>query len=218
MTGAARGLRLGDDEVSRGGQLLTDLLVGYQRTLRERPVVPQLDRDAISRLFEEPFPESPKGLDGLFGDIADAVIPNSTTITHPKFLAYVLGPPNGIGPFAEAIAAMLNQNCNFWQLSPAASVIERKVVAWLASLFGFPPSAGGLMTSGGSMASVTALSAALHDRCDGDFRALGWPVSECSRWELDRSLRSDGSRRSAGPVRASAQAASFTAKWKRSPG
>lgn len=99
--------------------------------------------------------------------------PNSTAIAHPRFLAYVLPPPNGIAPFAEAIAAALNQNCNFWQLSPAASVIERKVLAWFAELFGFPESAGGILSSGGSMATWIALATAMRDRGPDDFEARG---------------------------------------------
>ncbi len=85
----------------------------------------------------------------------------------------MLGPSNGIAPFAEAIAATLNQNCNFGQLSPAASVIERKVVSWLAELFDYPDSSGGLIVSGGSMATLVALSAAMHDKCGADFRRTG---------------------------------------------
>ena len=69
-----------------------------------------------------------------------------TTIAHRRNLAYVLGPPNGIAPYAEAVAAALNRNCNFRQLSPAASLIERKVIAWVGrySAIRKPPEASAL--------------------------------------------------------------------------
>ncbi len=124
-------------------------------------------------MSEQPFPEDGIGDEPLFRMIAEKIAPNSTTIAHPRFLAYVLPPPNGIAPFAESIAAALNQNCNFWQLSPAASVIERKVVGWLAGLFNYPETSGGILTSGGSMASLAALAAAIHEKYPGDFRRGG---------------------------------------------
>src|SRR5712691_11687793 len=127
----------------------------------------------VSELLTEPFPETGLGVGSLFQQIEAKVLPNSTIVAHPRFLAYVLGPPNGIAPFAEAIAAALNQNCNFWQLSPAASVIERKVVHWLGSLFDYPETAGGILTSGGSMATLMALATALHCKAPVDIRRVG---------------------------------------------
>jgi hypothetical protein len=56
-----------------------------------------------------------------------------------------LPPPNGIAPFAEGIAAALNQNCNFWRLSRSASVIERKGIGWLPGLLLDPETSGGVL-------------------------------------------------------------------------
>ncbi len=145
----------------------------YEQSIPARRVVPPLDRQALEELFSQPFPEDGIGIDRLFGLINEKIAPNSTTIAHPRFLAYVLPPPNGIAPFAEGIAAALNQNCNFWQLSPAASVIERKVIGWLGGLFNYPENSGGILTSGGSMASLAAIATAIVDKYPGDFRREG---------------------------------------------
>jgi aromatic-L-amino-acid decarboxylase len=166
-------LNLSMDQIEHAGQLLTGLLQDYERSVSERKVMPEVNRTVLAELLNEPFPEQGVGIDQLFHDISAKVIPNSTTISSPRFLAYVLGPPNGIAPFSEAIAAALNQQCAFSQLSPAASVIERKVVSWLGELFGYPTESGGIITSGGSMATLTALSAALHDKAPFDFRQKG---------------------------------------------
>jgi aromatic-L-amino-acid/L-tryptophan decarboxylase len=166
-------LNFSDADMAHTGELLVQFLRDYERSIPAPHILPPLDRTLLTHLLEEPFPKEGKGVDQLFQDIATQVVPNSTAIAHPRFLAYVQGPPNGIAPFAEAIAATLNQNCNFWQLSPAASVIERKVVSWLASLFHFPKEAGGILTSGGSKATLLALTAAIHDKCPRDFRKYG---------------------------------------------
>ncbi|ONI81274.1 hypothetical protein ALI144C_22380 [Actinosynnema sp. ALI-1.44] len=165
-------LTLTDPERADAGRELVALLDSYERSIPARPIVPALDRDVLLGLREDPFPEQGVGVARLLRDIRDKVLPNSTTIAHPRNLAYVLGPPNGIAPYVEAIAAAINQNCNFSQLSPAASVIEQSVVRWLAGLFGWGTGAGGLITDGGSMATLNALTTALHDHCP-DFRATG---------------------------------------------
>ncbi|MGW4201300.1 pyridoxal phosphate-dependent decarboxylase family protein [Streptomyces sp. NPDC004726] len=157
---------------ARANALLARFLGDYEDSLRERPIVPDVDRTVLARLLSEPFPDRGVGVEELFADFNERVLPNSTTVAHPRFLAYVQGPPNGIGPYAEAMAATLNQNCNFWQLSPAASVIERSVVEWMAGLFGLGENAGGILTAGGSIATQDALTAALADRRP-DFREHG---------------------------------------------
>ena len=178
---STRALNLSDGEIERAGRLLTEFLRGLEKSLPTRPVLPPLDRAVLSQILGEGFPETGIGVDGLFDEIVEKVVPNSTMIAHPRFLAYVQGPPNGIAPFAEAIASALNQNCNIWQLSPAASIIEQRVISWMAELFGYPASAGGIMTSGGSIATLVALVTALHDRGKLDFRKTGLQSSTAPR-------------------------------------
>jgi len=89
----------------------------------------------------------------------------------------VQGPPNGIAPYAEAMAATINQNCNSWQLSPAASVLERSVIAWLMGLFSYGDEAGGILTSGSSIATLNALTTALNDRVPA-FRDAGLQAAQ----------------------------------------
>jgi aromatic-L-amino-acid/L-tryptophan decarboxylase len=167
-----RSLSLDDRERAVAGQLLVGFLDDYERSIPAPRIVPDVDRDALAALLRTPFPAHGVGVERLFAEIESTVVPNSTAIAHPRYLGYVLGPPNGIGPYAEAIAATLNQNCNLAQLSPAASVIERSVVAWLIGLFDMPDAAGGVITDGGSMANLIGIAAALVDRRSA-FRAEG---------------------------------------------
>jgi len=166
-------LNLSDRDIERAGELLTKFLRSHEKSIPTQFILPPLDRTDLSEILMQPFPENGIGIDQLFQEITEKVVPNSTAIAHPRFLAYVLGPPNGIAPFAEAVASALNQNCNFWQLSPAANVIEQKVISWLAEMFEYPETAGGFITSGGSMANLVALSTAIQDKCHSDFRKTG---------------------------------------------
>lgn len=159
---------LGDPQAHRRtGLLLGDFLAAYEANLSDRPVFPDVDRRAIRAILDEPLPEEGRSVEELFREFSDVVVPNSIQVAHPRFLPYVLPSANGISPFAEALASALNQNCNLWTLSPAANAIEQRVISWFLELFAFPEGSGGILTSGGSMANLTALAVA-RDRHLGD--------------------------------------------------
>jgi len=165
-------LALTPEDRARAGELLLTLLDDYERDLPTAPLVPELDDRTLAELLAAPISRDGIGVEGVFAEIRDKIIANSTALASPRFLAYVSGPPNGIAPYAEAIAATINQNCNFWQLGPAASVVERAVLNWLAELVGYPPEAGGILTGGGSIATLNGLTTALN-AFDPRFRARG---------------------------------------------
>jgi len=144
----------------KAGRLLGELLADYEETLSDRRVFPSVDRNAIHKILAEPFPEEGRQIEELFREFQDVIVPNSTHAAHPRFLPYVQPSPNGISAFADALASTLNQNCNLWTLSPAANAIEQRVISWFRELFSFPAGSGGIITSGGSMANLTALAVA----------------------------------------------------------
>ncbi len=152
--------------------LLGDFLARYEVDLLNQPLLP-IDRDAIRSILTEPLPEEGRPLEELFLEFEKLVVPNSTNVAHPRFLPYVLPSPNGISAFADALASTLNQNCNMWTLSPAANAVEQRVISWFHELFQFPQGAGGMITSGGSMANLTGLAIARDKALGQSARAEG---------------------------------------------
>lgn len=75
------------------GQLLTAFFDAYEESLSAAPIVPNLDRPALESLS---VPDTGLGVDGFFRFVSETLLPNSTTIAHPRFLAYVLGSPTGV--------------------------------------------------------------------------------------------------------------------------
>lgn len=157
-----------DPETHRkAGRLLGEFLADYEVDVSNRPVFPKINREAMRAILDEPLPDEGRSIEELFKEFKDIVVPNSTQVAHPRFLPYVLPSPNGISAFADALAGALNQNCNLWTLSPAANAIEQRVITWFHELFAFPKESGGIITSGGSMANLTALAMA-RDRFLGN--------------------------------------------------
>jgi glutamate/tyrosine decarboxylase-like PLP-dependent enzyme len=92
---------------------------------------------------------------------------------HPRFFGYVASPSTPIGAYADLIASALNANITCWRSGPAGTEIEKMVVAWLGSLIGYHDHAHGLLTSGGSMANLTALLIANRRKAANDLARVG---------------------------------------------
>jgi len=76
-----------------------------------------------------------------------------------KMFAYVAGSGEPVGAIGDLLASVLNQNATSWRSAPAASVIERTVIGWLAEAVGCAGYAGNLC-GGGSAANLMALAMA----------------------------------------------------------
>jgi glutamate/tyrosine decarboxylase-like PLP-dependent enzyme len=146
-----------------------DLVVDYLATIRERPVyqpVPPVHRE---RLLTMPLPETGETVDALIDRFAHDIQPWPMGNGHPRFFGWANSPPDPAGVIAEFLAAAVDPSCAGGD--HAAIYLERCVTRWLAELVGFPLDNGiGLLTSGGSMASLTAIATARHAAAARD----GW--------------------------------------------
>src|SRR4030095_5660515 len=69
------------------------------------------------------------------------------------------------------LAAAMNPSCAGG--NHAAIYVERQVLNWFRSILGFPTESMGLLVSGGSMATLTALAVARHVKSGVDVRSEG---------------------------------------------
>lgn len=140
------------------------------------------------------IPESPRGVDRVMSTLIARVARSGVNTRSPAYLGYL---PSG-GLVTAAVGDFLASLCNPYSalesMSPGAVAIERAVVDWLASVVGMPPGASGTLTSGGSMATLTAVVSA-RERQRLDLRvAEQWPVyvGEHRHHSVDRALRFAG--------------------------
>jgi aromatic-L-amino-acid decarboxylase len=161
-------------EVERFGGEVARVIAAYLKRLPSRPVhqdVPWLARNAWS-LEDAPRTGTPAGaiLDRFAAEVAPYPFGNG----HPRFYGWVNSPPAVIGVFAEALAAAMNPSVAGGD--HAAVHLERQVIRWLSDLAGQPPGAGGLLVSGASMETLTALAVARNRAMSAsgiDVRASG---------------------------------------------
>ena len=71
---------------------------------------------------------------------------------HPRFWGWYMGASNFTGALGDFLAAV--DGSNLGGGNTAAARIDMQVVDWLKEMVGFPASASGTLTSGGSMANM----------------------------------------------------------------
>ncbi|HEX5979830.1 MAG TPA: pyridoxal-dependent decarboxylase [Thermoleophilaceae bacterium] len=173
---ATSAAREGELPAFRGAaHTLVDGVADHLAALPSRPVWQPLPDALREQLLSLPLPEEPAALDELVATTLRDVLPYAMGNGHPAFFGWVNPPPSNAGIIASLAAAAMNPSVVSGDHADVH--LERAVVRWLAELVGFPHAPGaGLLTSGGSAATIVclagargrALAAAGHDvRRDG---------------------------------------------------
>ena len=172
---AETSLELSEPELRELSSRISQLVTDYFSEVTTLPVFPETAAgktlDAIGRSL--PLDAAP--LNQLIADCR-TIIENSRHNGHPRFFGYVASPATAPGALGDLLASALNVNVTSWRSGPAATEIERTVIDWLASLIGYRSAqlpAHGLLTSGGSMANLTAILIAHRAKCGHDIASSG---------------------------------------------
>ena len=137
----------------------------------ERSKVPAASFERMDELLarvREPAPEAGRPLAELIDTVSAATAVGHDT-TGDGWLAYVPGGGLFSSALAEFIARTTNRFVGVWEAAPVIAQIEATAVRWLCDLFAFPSQARGTLTTGGSLASFSALVTARHALLGEDF-------------------------------------------------
>jgi aromatic-L-amino-acid/L-tryptophan decarboxylase len=121
------------------------------------------DRAMLRAALSLPPPSGPTDFATVLNTFAAAAHGSQSTVS-PTVFDHI---PSG-GLYTSVIAAFLAQGVNPFTgvaaMAPELVALEQGVLLWLCREFGLPDTAGGVITTGGSLAGLTALVAARHDR------------------------------------------------------
>ncbi len=153
---------LESDALAPAAEEVLAIAVDYLAETRggEGPVSTPLSADELAQLFDEPLPRRGRPLSEVAGRLRREVVPASNRLFHPRAMGHQVSAPLPAAVWAEPLVAALNQSLAVFEMSPAGTAIENRVVRWMCDLAGFGPAAGGTFTSGGTEATFTALLAA----------------------------------------------------------
>jgi len=163
-------LELSKEEMKSYGYQIIDAIVDHHATQHEKLPVALGSREEMDSLFLEEAPEQGMDPSKVLDFVLDKVMTNSANMAHPRSFSFVPGPSNYVSVMADALATGYNIFSGGWAASPAAAELEIVTIQWLLKIFGFPKKkGGGIFTSGGSMANLTAVVTARRIKCGDDF-------------------------------------------------
>jgi aromatic-L-amino-acid/L-tryptophan decarboxylase len=149
------------DQMREMGEGALASIIRFVETLPEQPASDLDGALDLARSLREPIPEHPSALEDLLRTVERASAKGFNT-TGPGYLAYIPGGGLYAAALADFLADGLNRFVNVWNAAPVFAQIEATVVRWFCDMFGYPPQAQGILTSGGSMSIFSAVVTARH--------------------------------------------------------
>jgi aromatic-L-amino-acid/L-tryptophan decarboxylase len=148
------------------GGLVLDRVMDFVDSLPSRPTGNTTDPLVTANLIEAFLaspPEQGEDLKALF-DRLDSAVDCARETAGPGYLAAVPGGGLYSSALAEFYARGTNRYGSLAFGAPALGALEESVLRWMAQdVCGLPEGSTGLLTSGGSMATLSAVVTARHD-------------------------------------------------------
>ena len=138
---------------------MTTLAIDYAESfLGKLPDMNTFEPDkGRNKLLEQAFGEQAEDMPGLLEMLDTAVIHEGINAASGGHMGYIPGGgiyPSSLGDF---LADVTNRYSGVSFASPGGAKMEQQLVKWMTELVGFPAGSGGDLTSGGSIANLTAI-------------------------------------------------------------
>jgi L-2,4-diaminobutyrate decarboxylase len=129
--------------------------------------------------------------EGIFREVLQGAI----KLHHPRYMGHQVCPPLPGAALAGLLNDLLNNGMGVYEMGIPGTAMERFVVQSVAAKMGFGPDADGVLTSGGTLANLTALLCARSIKASdpvwqsGSNRQLALMVSAEAHYCVDRAVR-----------------------------
>ncbi len=154
---------------------MLDDALDYIEQIRDRAVWSSIPKEVRAH-FHEPVPHAPSTLSEVHGRFMEDILPYATGNSHPGFMGWIHGGGTPVGMLAEMLAASLNANLGGRDHVPIE--VERQIVRWMQTIFGFPESASGFCSvTGASMANLIGVLIARDVTLGFEVRGTGVAAS-----------------------------------------
>src|SRR5262245_17580591 len=129
-----------------------------ERPLRTMPY-PQMRRTFYGPSGEPaPAPITAAKSADVLAEFRERVAPYVFNTQHPGSYSYFTPPPLPMSIAGEVLAQWVNQGVDVWVAGPVGALVEEEVTTWLRTLTGFGEVSWAVLTSGGVMANIMALT------------------------------------------------------------
>ena len=160
------------------------LAADYLERVDSVPVAPAIGGDESLRVFDAELPEQGIG-EAAFDALPDVL--RHSRAPNGRFFGYVLGSGDPVGATGDLLASILNQNVTAWRSGPAAVMIEKTVIQWLAQAIGRPEFRG-YLTGGGSAANLMGLAMAREAKAPANEQGVNPGAAVYASTEVHMSI------------------------------
>lgn len=177
------------------GHQLIDLLadhLGEVQKDREYPVISYRDPETELDFWQKDFARgASKEPMNFFKDLLDHCI----YVHHPHYMGHQISVPALVAGLSSLMTDVLSNGTGVYEMGMASNALEKVITDWVAQKIGYSDQASGFMTSGGSLANLTALLSARKAKAptnvweSGHEEQLAVIVSEESHYCIDRASR-----------------------------
>ncbi len=165
------GMEKTNEKIKKIARDFVSRTVEFYGELGKKPFFTPSGRAAEERLGKQEIPEEGRDLSEVYEEMLGDVYSHVLFSQHPRAFSCVPSTASLISWMGDVMTNAFNPHAACKVNAPAADLVERKLVRWMADLAGYPGTAGGIFVSGGSVANLTALTAARDARLTGEERA-----------------------------------------------
>ncbi|MES2796950.1 MAG: aminotransferase class I/II-fold pyridoxal phosphate-dependent enzyme [Bacteroidota bacterium] len=171
---------------------LVDALADYLESAQNQSidqVIPFQNPDETIDFWQKDYENNDRDISKFF----ENTIQQSIHLHHPRYMGHQVTPPLPITAVASLLSGLLNNGMAVYEMGLVSNPLERILSEILAKKIGYGQEASGLLTSGGSLANLTALLTARASKSnvweEGSSEKLAVMVSEESHYCVDRAAR-----------------------------
>ena len=158
--------------------------------IHTQPVSKEAGDLQLRKIKDIGFPEKGRAVADVVKEMENEVYKYSGNPNHPRFFGFVPGPASCVSWLGDVMTSAYNIHAGGSKLAPTVNCIEQEVIRWMADKAGFGENAGGIFVSGGSMANITALTAARDKKLNDETLHLGVAyVSDQTHSSVSKGLR-----------------------------
>jgi len=133
--------------------------------------------------------------EGSEQDFFTEVLRHTTHVHHPRYIGHQVCAPAPLAALSGLMSSILNNGMAIYEMGMAPTALERIITDALARKIGYSEDSRGILTSGGTLANLTALLAARKAKVqrdiwiEGSSERLAIMVSEEAHYCVDRAAR-----------------------------
>uniref|UniRef100_A0A095AJN9 Aromatic-L-amino-acid decarboxylase n=1 Tax=Schistosoma haematobium TaxID=6185 RepID=A0A095AJN9_SCHHA len=151
------------------GKQMIDFISNYLQTIRQYPVLPNVEPGYLKHLIPNQPPEQSDTWMNIFDDVKKFILPGLTHWQHPQFHAYFPAANSVPSIMADMLSTALGCNGFSWVASPAITELEILMCDWIGKLLNLPDTflhssgiGGGVIQSSASDCIFVSMLAARH--------------------------------------------------------